>query len=370
MGHSSPRFPYMFWAHHDFARTRHPLSGSGMPTADGRLFAGLTGVDLSHPCAEALPALEAAIAARYGVDPARVLVTLGASGGMHLVAQGLFNPHVTVLADRPCYEPFQALPRLFGAELRVLERDLDQAWRLNPELARGLLGGVRGPVHVFLANPHNPTGNEATRAELTGLAQVAADHGGALIVCEVYMEYLPPAERLHAALLAPNAISISSLTKAYGLGSLRLGWIVLGEGLYHLARHLRDMAYLTYVDPPTVTLQAGRVAFRQLEELRAPVERNFREQRATFLRWLASTPDLECHLPAHGIIAFPRVRGVSQTQLLCQFLVEQHDVDVVPGDYFGRADCIRVGCGVPPEQLERGLSNLARGIAAYRRMHA
>src|SRR5262245_989418 len=173
MDRPSPvRFPYMVWAHTDFARTRHPLSGSGMPQADARLFRELSALDLGHPCAEALPALERAIAERYGVSPERVLVAVGATGGMHLAAQTWFRPGVRVLTDTPSYEPFRALPELFGAELVLHDRRLEAGWRLDPAAVRRTLGARRGPAHLFVANPHNPTGAESTREELVDLARV------------------------------------------------------------------------------------------------------------------------------------------------------------------------------------------------------
>src|SRR5262245_33628649 len=85
-------FPYMEWAHTHAARTSAPLSQSGLPTADARLLASFRGLDIGHPTAEALPALERAIAAHLDVDLRRVLLTLGATGGMHLCAWRWFRP--------------------------------------------------------------------------------------------------------------------------------------------------------------------------------------------------------------------------------------------------------------------------------------
>jgi aspartate/methionine/tyrosine aminotransferase len=358
-------FPYMFWAHTEASRTKAPLSQSGMPIADASLFREFAGFDIGHPTAEALPALESGLARRFGVPPERVLVTLGASGGMHTAALRWFRPGACVVTDAPSYEPFRALPRLLGADLVVVERRPEDGWRLDLGAVAKALEGARGPAHVFFANLHNPTGARTPRADLVELARLAAQRGGQLIVVEVYMEYVPPGERDHAHALAPNAVSIGSFTKAYGLGALRLGWIVLGEGLAAEARHLRDATYVSYVDPPTMTLRAGRIALEELAELYAPVAANRRAVRPRFERWLRTSPAIESTVPEHGIIAFPRVKGVADTHALCEHLVREHGVDVVPGEFFGRAGHVRVGCGVPLAQLEDGLARVDRGIASF-----
>lgn len=370
-GAASLRFPYMVWAHTHSARTSAPLSQSGMPLADARLLAGFQelgfrGLDLGHPSAEALPGLERAIAAHLGVDPARVLVTLGATGGMFLAAWRWFGPGARVLTDRPSYEPFRALPRAFGAETIELERRLEEQWRLDPAAAARALGAGRGPAHVFTANPHNPTGALSTRAELVELAALAARTGGNLVACEVYMEYAPRSERVYACQLAPNAVTIGSLTKAYGLGALRVGWIALGEGLAHEAARLRDLAYLSYVDPATMPMSAGRIAFAHIAELWAPVAENARACRPSWAQWLRATDTVASTVPPYGIIAFPRVHGAHDTLALCEYLVHEHAVDVVPGEYFGAPGHVRVGCGVAPAQLAEGLARLTRGLAAWR----
>lgn len=361
--------PYMFWAHTHSARTSAVLSQSGMPLADAARLGPSPGFDVGHPSAAALPGLERDVAEHLGIDPARVLVTVGATGGMFLAAWRWFAPGVRVVTDRPSYEPFRALPRAFGAETIELERRLEEDWRLAPAaFERALAGGSAsaGPAHLFTANPHNPTGALSTRAELIELAALAARTGGNLVSCEVYMEYAPRGERVYACQLAPNAVSIGSLTKAYGLGALRAGWIALGAGLAHEARRLRDLSYLSYADPPTMALSAARAAFAHLDELWAPVARNARECRPAWARWLRETETIASTVPPYGIIAFPRVHGARDTLALCEYLVHEHAVDVVPGEYFGLAGHVRVGCGVTPADLETGLARLARGLAAWR----
>jgi aspartate/methionine/tyrosine aminotransferase len=356
-------FPYMVWAHKESFRSPYCLAQSGMPVPDATPWRGIP-LDIGHPAVEALPALEARLAQLFGVAPERVLVTPGASAAMLLVALAFFRG-ARVVAEVPSYEPLRALPALVGAELTCVPRRLEHAWRLDPGEVERALGG-RGPAHVFATNPHNPSGELLPAADVIALARAAERAGGVLACCEVYGEYLPNERRVHAFALAPNTISIGSLTKAYGLGGLRVGWMVLGEGLVDQRARLVDMAYLAYVDPPTASLRGAHVALEHLPRLLQPLRRVERESRPHWERWLRSTPGVTSTVPEHGIIAFARIEGAPDTLALGRFLQEAYQVDTVPGEFFGAPGHLRVACGVPEATLREGLERLTAGIAAWR----
>jgi len=248
--------------------------------------------------------------------------------------------------------------------VRDAERGLDLA-AVEEVLAR-----LPRPAHLFLCNPNNPTGHLLSADEIRRLAALAAGAGGILISNEIYMEYAPRAEHFHAATLAPNAVSLGSLTKAYGLGPLRAGWIVLGEGLADERAALSDLSYLVHVDSPTVALRAARVALDRRESLLEPLRELERTSRPLFARWLAATPGVEGRLGPYGLTAFPRLAGIADTLALSEFLVAEADVDVVPGEYFGAPGHVRLGFGLPPEPLTAALEHLTRGLASFRRSRA
>lgn len=359
------QFPYMVWAQESGALSPYCLSQSGMPPPSGSFAEGL-GIDLDMPSVEARPALEAQLAALFGVDPERVIVSAGASAAMLSVALRFFRPGARVLSEAPSYEPLRVLPTYLGAQRKILPRRMEEGWTLDVELAEKLIAGAPGPVHAFVTNPNNPTGALLERERLRALAAACERAGGILACCEVYMEYLPNARRVHAFELAPNGLSIGSLTKAYGLGALRIGWIVLGEALVAERAALRDMTFLGYVDPPTSSLRAAQAALRSLPELLAPLARVEAECRPLFWSWLRESEGIQAHVPDHGIIAFPRIVGVDDTLALAEFLQREVQVDAVPGEFFGAPGHLRLGCGLPRATLVEALERLERGIRAYR----
>lgn len=362
---NSLNFPYMFWAHHEGALSPYCLAQSGMPVPPVDFLDGLK-VDIAHPCVEALPALTKRLAELYGVEPERVLVTVGASSAIHLAAMRWFGPGSRVAVEIPSYEPLRRLPRFYGAELRALYRSQETDWQIDPSDVAMALQGPPARGHVFLTNPNNPTGATMDAGRLAAIAAEAMHAGGLLISGEIYQEFLPPKKRVHAFDVAPNGVTISGLTKAYGLGGLRIGWMILGEEVAQEMMPITDMSYLTYIDPPTPSLVAARIALDHLPELLQPVARIDAESRPLLNEWLRGTPGVTATIPEYGLNSFPRISGVQDTAALASHLQTEYQVDVVPGEYFGMPGHLRVSCGVPAETLRVGLERLTEGIESFK----
>ena len=369
MNASSPGilFPYMAFARTQASRSRHCLTQSGMRPPDPRMFGPPPPLDLAFAGAEALPALEERLAQLHGTTRERVIVTPGASAALHILALRYLRG-ARVATDVPSYEPFRALPRLLGSDLRSVRRRREERWRLDPEAVRHALGprSAGAPGHVFTTNTHNPTGALTSAADVRELAQVAAAAGGVLVSCEVYMQYAPPAERVEAWKLAPNAITIGSLTKAHGLGALRIGWIVLGDGVAADRARIEDMAFLAYVDPPTPALRAALLALEHLPALAERIAACERAGKPHLARFLAETEGVEGELAPFGLIAFPFLAGVPDTAAFAAWLAREWDVDVVPGEYFGAPGHVRLGFGEAEHDVQTGLERLAQGLEAWR----
>ena len=359
-----PGFPYMRFARGPAMGQPHSLTQSGMPAADPALLEAAGALDLAYAGAEALPLLQETLAARYGVPRERVFIGPGASGAMALVAAALFRPGVRVAVETPSYEPLRVLPRRAGAEVREIRRTHAGRWRLDPDEIGAALAGAR-QGHVFLTTPHNPSGVRTSPADLRTLARHAAGAGGYLISNEIYEEFVEPSQAVRTATLVDNGISLGSLTKAYGLSALRLGWVVLGERAAREREAFEDAVYLQYVDLPTVSLRAGRLAFERREALIAPYARVLSESRPVFERWLAGEPRLRAQLPDVGLIAMAEVPGVPDTVALARHLAAREQLGVVPGEHFGAPGHLRLGFGTPPDQLSQALARLSRGLASY-----
>ena len=165
--------------------------------------------------------LREAVAAKYGLDPARVIYGTGSDDILHLAAGAFAGPGDEVVFVRYGFAVYEIAARRVGAT-PVIAPDKDYATDIDAVLA-SITERTR---IVFLANPNNPTGTFAPRAEIARLH--AALPGDVLLVLDqAYAEYLEPDEDDHGLELAKTAANVlvtRTFSKIYGLAAERIGW--------------------------------------------------------------------------------------------------------------------------------------------------
>ena len=354
---SQTRAPYMTWA-----KTRLPakydlVASNLLACSIDDLPGARETLSLEGTNENGYPPLLNAIARHYGVTPARVMTGNGCSGANLLAIAAVVSPGDEVLMERPYYDPIAGTAELVGAKVNYFDRRFEDGYALDE---RALEAAITPRTRlIVLTNAHNPSGILLDDDSIRRAAAIAAAHGAVLLVDEVYLDIVNLLENgprhTPAALLAPNAISTSSLTKSYGLNALRCGWAVASEDLAERMRRARDV-----VDgiAPVPIERLSVLAFNQLDALtdraRVIVGRNI----DLFQVWMKGKKQLELAGPARGTVVFPRLRGVDDTRAFAESLHRGHDVAVVPGYFFGEPRNFRISLSGRADNLQRGLDAL------------
>ena len=342
------RSPYMEWAKRR-PRPAIDLAGSNLlaGTLDD-LPGAREAVDVAGESPNGYPPLVAAIAARYGVEPDSVATAVGCSGANFLALAALVENGDEVLFEQPGYDPLAAAAEMLGARVTRFERRFEDGWRLDPErIARALSPRVRVLV---ISSPHNPSGVLASPGDLSEIGSLADRHGLAVLVDEVYLD-LAPAGHPPAATLSPAFVSTNSLTKAYGLASLRCGWALASPEVTGRIRRARDVVDVWSAIPADrLSVLAFRNLGRLAERARRLVDANSRLVR----EFLARRPELEC-VPPNATIAFPRFSDGRDAAPFAERLLRERGVAVVPGGFFDSPTHFRISFGGATGALEEGL---------------
>ena len=267
--------------------------------------------EVGYPSGRAYPEALARFAADlwdWTIDPDTLRHTTDVITGMAHTAELVTPPDGVLVIATPIYPPFLALPEITGRAARFVS--LTDAGRLDLEGLAATFAAIRADGRqptLLLSNPHNPTGVAHTRAELVGVAGLAAEYDVRVISDEihaplvypgaVFTPYLsvPGAERayavhsasktfnlpgLKAALIVPGVEAIGELTdglpsmldmSASSMGILAHA-VALNEGRDWLAAHLSG-------------LTANRAVLADLLTEQLPAVR-WREPEATYLAWL------------------------------------------------------------------------------------
>lgn len=302
------------------------------------------------------PPLLHRLAARYGVHESAVAVAAGASMANHLAIATLIERGDHVLVECPGYDPLVHLPALWGATVDALVRLPRDGYRVDPDAVRRAL--TPRTRLVVLSHLHNPTGVALQPSDLAALVALADEHGLHILVDEVYGEWLIERGALSAARASPRVVATSSLTKVWGLGGLRVGWVLAEPGLADRMRRFAGLFDNVLAHP------SERLAVRALDRSAAIigshlalVARNLARLRA----WVASTPGASWVEPAAGTVAFVDL-GRGDTSAFVERLARGSRTLVVPGRFFGAPEGVRIGLGIDPALLDRGLARMSEAL--------
>lgn len=296
------------------------------------------------------------IAQRYGVAPDQVLVTPGASAAIHIVSAVLSTAGTRALIERPVYQPLMMEPKLYGSMIGYMERRAEESFRLDPARVGAALELAPRASFAFFTNLHNPSGVLVPEGDIVQIADAAAKTGTRLVCCELYLDFLGPSRPRSIVHLSENAISIGSLTKAFGLGAIRCGWILCKDRdlIARCEQYFNHMS----VNCAMPSLRIAAAAFDRMEWLEHRALEIANAGRAAYLEWAAretAAKRIRSADPAGGIIAFPLLYRVPDTHAFAKRVRERHGVQVTPGEYFYAPGHIRVGFGIDPEEVRAGL---------------
>ncbi len=310
------------------------------------------------------PELRRILAEDAGVDPGDVMLTVGAAGALFIVASSLLDAGDEVVVCFPNYTTNLETPRAIGAEIRKLELRFEEGFRVDMDALAGMVSDRTRLIS--LTTPHNPTGTVLSEAELRRAAEIAEECGAWLLVDETYrgLSYVgtPP----NAASLSPRAISISSLSKTWGLPGLRLGWILCRDpDLKELFLAAKEQIHIsTSVLDEEIAWRYLKDRDHHLRRIRGVINERF----ACVRDFMSRQTDLEWVEPEGGVIAFPRLRGEIDVDRFYQLLNDEYGTFVGPGHWFDMdRRYMRIGYGWPEaEELARGLDNITKAAARAR----
>jgi aspartate/methionine/tyrosine aminotransferase len=280
-----------------------------------------------------LPTLRARIARHYGeiydleVDPARVVVTTGSSGGFILAFLALFEPGDRVAVALPGYPPYRHILSALGCEPVAIETTQATRWAITPEML--MAAHRKAPLKgVLVASPANPTGTMMTGQALADLITAAEGEGIRFISDEIYhgLDYAFAAQT--AARLSDSAMIINSFSKYFCMTGWRIGWIVAPEPL---VRPLDRLQGNLAVSVPTLSQIAAEAAFDGRAEMEA-VKHGYEENRRILLEGLPKA-GFDKILPVDGAFyLYADVSRFSDDSLeFAQRMLAQTHVAATPG---------------------------------------
>ena len=329
--------------------------------------------------AAGLPELKEAIAvktlrdSKVEVSPSQVLVTNGGKHAVYNTFEALLNPGDEVLLPAPYWTTYPEPIALAGGVSVVLPTDVDSGFRVTVEqLEAARTDKTKALVFV---SPSNPTGAVYPPEEVRAIGEWALKHGIWVITDEIY-EHLTFDDNVFTSILAEvpgladTCVILNGVAKTYAMTGWRVGWMIGPADLIKAATNLQSHSTSNVANvSQRAAIAALEGGLECVEEMREAFAR-----RAILIHGLLNDiPGVTCMVPQGAFYAFPSMKGLfgrnfggvtpTTTSELCEVILDQAKVALVPGEAFDAPGYVRISFAVSDADIVEGIGRIAELVA-------
>ena len=329
--------------------------------------------------AAGLPELKEAIAAKtlrdskVEVAASQVLVTNGGKHAVYNTFEALLNPGDEVLLPAPYWTTYPEPIALAGGVSVVLPTDVESGFRVTVEqLEAARTNKTKALVFV---SPSNPTGAVYPPEEVRAIGEWALKHGIWVITDEIY-EHLTFGDNVFTSILAEvpgladTCVILNGVAKTYAMTGWRVGWMIGPADLIKAATNLQSHSTSNVANvSQRAAIAALEGGLECVEEMREAFAR-----RAILIHGLLNDiPGVTCMVPQGAFYAFPSMEGLfgrnfggvtpTTTSELCEVILDQAKVALVPGEAFDAPGYVRISFAVSDADINEGIGRIADLVA-------
>jgi aspartate/methionine/tyrosine aminotransferase len=326
--------------------------------------------------APGLPELREAIAAKtrrdsgYEVAASQVIVTAGGKHAVYEAFAALLDPGDEVLVPTPYWTTYPEAITLAGGTPVTVMTDESSGYLTSVEDLEAHRTD-RTKVLLFVS-PSNPTGAVYPPELVAEIGRWAAATGIWVITDEIY-EHLVYGDTRFSSIpvaapeIADRCLVLNGVAKTYAMTGWRVGWLI---GPPDVAKAVAGLQSHMTSNVCNVAQAAALAAVSGDLSAVARMRDAFDRRRRQMTAMLNEIPGVVCPLPDGAFYCYPSVKGVLGRELagrrpatttdLAELILEEADVAVVPGEAFGTPGYFRLSCALGDDQLEEGITRMAK----------
>jgi aspartate/methionine/tyrosine aminotransferase len=332
-------------------KTGELLALEGEATRELYLNLGLDYIE--NPGSESLRRAVANLYKMLNASDVRIMT--GASEALLLLVWTVAEPGSNIVIEEPCYGNVPGAAESLGIEVRKLPLRQEDGWKPDFERLSRLVD--EKTRLVYLVHPHNPSGSMLTAEEMKEIASITERCGAILVNDEVFRLISLDGEVMPSIVdVVENALSIGDMTKPWGLGGLRVGWVASrNHGLLELLSSARDYSTMCCSAPGAFLAE---LALRHSDQLLAPRLAAARDNLDRLAYAITSSNGtLSWCRPGAGYTAFVQMTEHNSTMEFCRQLAQERRVLLLPGEVYGSGyeGFVRIGYGCDPSAFQEGL---------------
>ncbi|MEM7036031.1 MAG: pyridoxal phosphate-dependent aminotransferase [Bacteroidota bacterium] len=335
-----------------------------------------------YPPVAGIPDLRQAIADKFrtqnGLDlgPKNVVVSTGAKQSIVNVIMSLINPGDEVIMGAPYWVSYLEMLKMADAKTVTIQTSITNRFKITPSLLEAAI--TPKTKMLILNSPNNPTGSMYTKQELTELVAVLAKHPHVFVLADEIYEHIAYDETPTSAAsfpeIADRTIIVNGVSKGFAMTGWRIGYIGAPVWIAELCEKYQGQ----------ITSGASSISQRAaLAALTGPMDptyamrEEFRRRRDWMANELEIMPEVASYVPTGAFYFYPDLsvffgrtapsgRKIADIDVLCDYLIMEGGVALIPGTAFGTDAHVRISYAYAMETLQSGMERLGNALAALK----
>ncbi len=341
----------------------HPLTTRQLVQNDPQIIEDLLTTEINYPQTNGTVELRQRIAALYnGATPDNVVVTTGAAQGNFTSILTALNAGDEIVVMLPNYMQIWGIAKNFNLSVKTFNLREELGWSFDPDELNQIVTDKTRLIAV--CNPSNPTGHIMSTAEMDAVVQAADRVGAWILADEVYAGAEHWTDEVTPSFWGRynRVLAMGSLSKAYALPGLRIGWVVapakMAEEIWARQDYITICSGMLDNKLAAYALSPG-VRSRILARTRRYVRQGYQN----FEQWQQQHSDMFSLIkPEAAAIAFVRYHHPINSTELVNRLIHEQQAYVVPGDHFGLDHHLRISYGLSADYVNEGLRRLVETL--------
>ena len=332
---------------------------------------------------EGTPQLRKAVAAWFArahgfeVTPGEVIVSVGAKQAIFNAFHALLDEGDEVILPAPYWVSYSEIAKLAGATPVPVVSTAAQEFVVDPAaIARAITPRTR---LILVVSPCNPTGAVYDEKTLRAIADLAVKHDCWLLTGDIYRSLCyGDARFVQPATFSPEVrkrtVIVDGVSKTYAMTGWRVGFTLAPPPVIEAMGTLQGQSTS---NAAAVSQAAALAAIEGPSEELEAMRKEFDKRRQYMVKTLRAIPGVQCVEPKGAFYAFPDVSAfigrktakgqTIETDLaLCEYLIEEARVAVVPGSSFYAPGFVRLSYATSQANIEKGLARLGEALSSLR----
>ncbi len=330
-----------------------------------------------YTAVDGTPALKKAVIAKLMRDnslaykPEQILVSSGGKQSFFNMALALLDKGDEVIIPAPYWVSYPDMVLIADATPVIVPTDDAARFKISPAQ---LDAAITANTRLFvLCSPSNPTGVAYTRADLEALGVVLRKHPHVLIATDDMYEKIwwAPEPFCNILTACPDlydrTIVLNGVSKAYAMTGWRIGY---AAGPVQLIRAMNKVQSQSTSNPCSISQVAAQAALDGNQDCLKPMVKAFKERHDYVVAELNSIPGVSCIAADGAFYAFANFQGVIGKRPgirndieLCEYLLNEVGVALVPGSAFGAEGYARISIATSMKNLHDALARIRKALA-------